>query len=207
MEKELSSESQPKIFRVEFYHDPNFIPYWYSKGQLDLEAQKNKNHPAMYAAMMSDEWNSLISPIISPEMRKVLGVWDIFEPFTCYVLEHRIQIKENEFIEASSHPLAIWAKPAHPKWRYLPFHSRVIHELVHCVGPNYSPIWGLLEDETASIHRDNLEFWFWDPQYGSLREELVVRHATHLVTKEVFGQEFADWFLGQESKLIPVSSC
>jgi hypothetical protein len=193
-------ESEPRNFKVEFRYDPNFIPPWYSKGRLDLKAPKSQHRPEVYAQIIQDHWDTTISPVVSPKIEEVLKVKaSFFQSFTCYILEYRIRVGKNLSIEGGSKPLAIWAKPMDSEWGYLPFHARVIHETVHIIGPSHSPTWDALEDETVRLLSDYPCLW----SDRNLREESVVRHTTYRITKKAFGKEFADWFLSQESQILP----
>jgi len=189
-----------KFIKVNFIYDPNFIPYWYDQGKIDYLAPEAEYNPNVYAKIVKEEWENTISPRTSPVIHRTLGLnFFPLDSLTCYILEYRIQVEDGLFLEAHSNPLAIWAKPADPNWDHLPFHARVIHELSHRLGPAYSPNWDILEDRVWESNRDNPEFW----SNRSQKEELVVRHVTHLITKEAFGEEFADWFLKEESKITP----
>lgn len=199
MEKERSKEKGLSIFKINFIYDPDFSPDWYGKGAIELPSTQAEMPLFLYAIIMTDEWNKRISPLVSPVIEQTFAVSSkSFEPQTCYVLKHRIKVANNLFIEGHSEPLAIWAKPKDPRWTYLPFHARVIHELGHIIGPGYSPLWEVFEEEANNMGEDERDFLNNRP----LLEELVVRHKTYQITKEVFGQEFADWFQAQESKTI-----
>lgn len=199
MEKEKSKEKAPKIFKIDFIYDPHFTPHWYEKGAIDIVVREDI--PIfLYTIIMSDEWNNRISPQVSPVIEKTLAVSPRnIQPQTAYVLKHRVKVSDNLFIESHSNPLAIWARPKDPKWEYLPFHARVIHDLGHILGPGYSPLWEVFEEEVKNIGEGKRDLSNNRP----LLEELVVRNKTYQITKEVFGQEFADWFLDQESKTLP----
>jgi len=194
--------SKEKLINVHFVYDPNYIPDWFEKGEIDLESARIDHPLELYAQQRSEEWNKRISPTVSEIFKRILNTYSVHPLIpTCNILNHRIKTDAG-YIEAYSKPLAIWAIPSDDKWGHLPFHARLIHELLHIIEPRRDyggSNWELIEDELGK----NYDFKnYYGEKNQFLREELVTRHITYEITKEAFGEEFADWFLERESKEI-----
>jgi hypothetical protein len=198
--KEFENQKEKAIIlNIEFVYDPDFVPDWFSKGEIvdQISPRRVKN----LANTASRLWQDEIGLKVSREIKRIFQPPNYLFTFLkeCHLVQARVKVKEGCFISACAQPLAIYAGLYDQQWGRLPFFGRLTHELIHNFGPLNNARWEIFEDQAWQENREREDFW----QNQKLREELVVRKITHQILSECFGQEFVDWFAAQESETIP----
>jgi hypothetical protein len=195
--KEREEERSPTI-PIEFIYDPNFVPEVSSSGIA--EHQLSEDQVKDYSFLVSQQWSGEIGQSLFTSFQSILRIDRHFfqKPLACHILRSRIKLSDSFFIEAISKPLAVWAIPPDQKWGYLPFHTRLIHEITHrSISLIPKSIWEVFEDEVWQENNGNFNL----PPERELLDELVVRKITQRITSQCFGQEFGDWFQEREAKI------